>query len=121
MLKRSKRLTTGWEVAETRRIIPVDLKSYPLQIRTTSDLGSNDFLIYLYHNIEPNWYKVEGYIVVLFEDLLEVRISIYGCNETELSFQATREEDEIWTIAKTMTHLTMEEKKIQLQTAQKME
>ena len=79
--------------------IPWDLEATPLQIKTDSALGSNEWLMVWIYDNESSYI---GFVEVFFSSTVQYWI-LHCTTKTELPVQSSIKVDNSWTITKTET------------------
>ena len=91
------------------QFIPYDLEATPLQIKTDSILGSDDYLtlcLYTADNTDIADYRSLGYFRIKFRDIIYIDIFPCGYN-VPLIATPPPEINKIWTITKTSTSISI--------------
>ena len=86
-------------------LIPFDLESTPLQIKTDSITKSKEWIMVYTYNIGSSYI---GSVGVRFTSSMKYKISYCSTSWTVLPVQPPEEVDKIWTIRKTNTALNIE-------------
>ena len=80
--------------------IPWDLEGTPLQIKTDSTLGSDEYIVVMMYKKDSSYI---GSVQVKFSSTVQYYIGSCSTDLTDLPVQPPVEVDKIWTITKTET------------------
>ena len=91
-----------WTAVKVKVMIPRDLETTPLQIKTDSTLGSGEKILVQTFGKDNSFI---GGVSVKFSSTIQYQIAACTSGDTKLSVQPPAEMDKIWTIIKTETDL----------------
>ena len=99
---------SGWKEVKYHELIEHDLDTYPLEIKTDSEIGSGHVInICFYVSSETdveNWRNV-GHIKIVFNNPMKHLISPCRNTLTTFDLAVPEETNKIWVITKTSTRL----------------
>eukprot|EP00116_Pleurobrachia_bachei_P007816 sb/3468078/ len=102
---------TSWQPVVRETLIPLDLESVPLQVKTDSTSSNSYFLsVILYDNTQDTYESFLEYRRWISINLLSTGITynLQSCTNTaSLPIQPSAEEPKIWTFSKTENSLTI--------------